>query len=204
MFNRSENSQNRGIVAYSSCAKSIFRGTGRRTAAASEPSWLRGSRLSRGQSMVEFALGATLALAVMLIGIQFALIGQSALAVSQSAEALARYAAQHPGALGGTTPQYNGKVTMPLPAAAQNLLPSSITTTTTATVNGKSVTTYDLTVNVATYSGSTTNTTNTPVQFDKVVVSLSYNAANRIVLPSTTLLGISFPSTLAASEAQMY
>ena len=173
-------------------------------AAASEPSWLRGSRLSRGQSMVEFALGATVALAVMLIGIQFALIGQSAVDVNQAAEALARYAAQNPGALGGATPQYNGAVAMPLPAAAQNLLPSSLITKTTATVKGKPVTTYDLTVNIASYTGSTTTTTNSPAQTDKVVISLSYNAANRIVLPSTTLLGISFPSNLSASEAQMY
>jgi Flp pilus assembly protein TadG len=154
--------------------------------------------------MVEFALGATVALAVMLIGIQFALIGQSAVAVNQAAEALARYAAQNPGALGGTTPQYNGTVAMPLPAAAQNLLPSSLTTSTTGTVKGKPVTTYDLTVNIASYQGSTTTTTNSPAQTDKVVISLTYNAANRIVLPSTSLLGISFPSSLSASEAQMY
>jgi hypothetical protein len=162
--------------------------------------------LSRGQSMVEFALGATLALAVMLIGIQFALIGQSALAVSQAAAALARYAAQNPGALGGpTTPLYNGQASMPLPAAAEQLLPASLTGSTTATVNGKQVTTYFLTVNVASYSGSTsTTTTNSPVQTDRVVVSLSYNAANQIVLPATSLLGISFPSTLAASDAQLY
>jgi hypothetical protein len=191
-------------MAYSSLAESIFRGSRRRTAAASEQSWLRGSRLSRGQSMVEFALGATVALAVMLIGIQFALIGQSALAVSQSAAALARYAAQHPGALGGTTPLYNGKASMPLPSEAQNLLPSSITGKSTATVKGKPVTTYDLTVNVATYKGSTATTTNSPAQTDRVVVSLSYDATKKIVVPPTTLLGISFPKTLASSDTQMY
>jgi hypothetical protein len=204
MFNNADNRQIAGVTACLSSVKSISRGSQQRAAAASTPSWLCGSRLTRGQSMVEFALGATVALAVMLIGIQFALIGQSALAVSQSAEALARYAAQHPGALGGVTPLYNGKATMPLPAEAENLLPSSITTQSTATVKGQPVTTYDLTVNVASFAGSTNNTTNAPVQTDRVVVSLSYNAANRIVLPSTTLLGISFPSTLAASEAQMY
>jgi Flp pilus assembly protein TadG len=200
MFNSADKSQKADVMACLSSVKSIFRGRRQRAAAASKPSWLCGSRLTRGQSMVEFALGATVALAVMLIGIQFALIGQSALAVSQAAEALARYAAQHQGALG----TYNGKATMPLPAEAENLLPSSITSTSTATVKGKPVTTYDLTVNIASYAGSTNNTTNTPVQTDRVVVSLSYNAANRIVLPSTTLLGISFPSTLTASEAQMY
>ena len=154
--------------------------------------------------MVEFALGATVALAVMLIGIQFALIGQSALAVSQAAAALARYASRNPGALGGTTPLYNGTVSMPLPGEAQNLLPSSITGSTTKTVKGKPVTTYDLTVNIATYSGNTAKTTNSPAQTDRVVISLSYDASRQIVLPASTLLGISFPSTLAASDTQMY
>ena len=43
----------------------------------------RRSRISRGQSAVEFALISTIALVVMLVGVQFALIGQAALAVSQ-------------------------------------------------------------------------------------------------------------------------
>jgi hypothetical protein len=174
-------------------------------AAASEPAWLRGSQLTRGQSMVEFAMGAAVALAVMLIGIQFALIGQSALDVSQAAAALARYAAQNPGALGGpTTPLFNGAAPMPLPGEAESLLPASLTGSSSATVKGKPVTTYNLTVNVASYSGSTATTTNAPVQTDRVVVSLSYDASNRLVLPSTTLLGISFPSTLTAADTQMY
>jgi Flp pilus assembly protein TadG len=204
MFNRFKKSQNGDVMPYSSLAKLILRGSTQRAAAASEPAWLSGSRISRGQSMVEFALGATVALAVMLIGIQFALIGQSALDVSQGAAALARYAAQNPGALGGNTPLYNGAVSMPLPGEAESLLPASLTGSTTKTVGGKPVTTYNLTVNVASYSGSTASTTNSPAQTDRVVVSLSYNAANRMVLPPTTLLGISFPSTLTAADTQMY
>jgi len=193
-------SQNASLVACLSSVKSILRRRRHRAPAASEPWWLGGSRLSHGQSMVEFALGATVALAVMLIGIQFALIGQSALAVSQGAAALARYAAHKPGALGS----YNGKVAMPLPGEAENLLPSSITGKTTATVKGKPVTTYDLTVNIASYAGSTTTPTDHPAQTDRVVISLSYDATKRIVLPPTTLLGISFPNTLASSDTQMY
>jgi Flp pilus assembly protein TadG len=202
MFNCADKSQNRGAKTRVPSVKSIFRRS--RATAGSERWWLCGSRLSHGQSMVEFALGATVALAVMLIGVQFALIGQSAVDVNQAAEALARYAAHNPGALGGATPVYNGTVAMPLPAAAESLLPASLTSSTTGTVKGKPVTTYDLTVNIASYKGSTTTTTNSPAQTDKVVISLTYNAANRIVLPSTTLLGISFPSNLSASEAQMY
>jgi len=154
------------------------------------PQWLRGSRISRGQSMVEFALGATLALVVMLVGIQFAIIGQSALAVSQGSSALARYAAVNPGAMG-----YNGTVT--LNTAEENLLSPSILTSTGGTA--------DLTVTINSYTGTTSTETSTPVASqDRVVIALSYNAASKIVLPSTTLLGITFPSTLTASDSQLY
>jgi Flp pilus assembly protein TadG len=152
----------------------------------------------RGQSTVEFALGATLALVVMIVGIQFAIIGQAALAVSQGASALARWAAVNPGGLG----TYNSSnVAMPLPTAAENLLSPTITSSTTS----GNTTTYDLTVGIASYQGSTTTTTSTPIAAqDRVVISLSLNAAKKIVLPSTTLLGISFPTTLTASESQLY
>jgi hypothetical protein len=200
MFNRSEKSQNADAMGFSLSIKSIFPGSREKTAAPSKRSWLRDSRLSAGQSMVEFAIGATVALAVMLIGIQVALIGRPALAVNQAASALARFAAEQPGGLG----TYNGAVTMPLPAAAEQLLPSSLTTSTTTGSGKNQVTTYDLTVTVNSYSGSTTTQTNSPVQTDKVVINLSYNAASKIVLPSATLLGMSFPSTLTASDSQMY
>lgn len=136
-------------------------------------------------------MGATVALAVMLIGIQFAIIGQSALAVSQGASALARYAAVNPGSLGTDNGSVSGSA---LPTAAQNLLSSSILT------NSGS----DLTVTIASYTGTTTTTTSSPQYTDRVVISMSYNAANKIVLPSSTLLGISFPTTLTASDSQMY
>ena len=152
---------------------------------------------SRGQSTVEFAIGASLALVVTLVGVQFAIIGQAALAVSQGASALARYAAVNPGGLG----TYNGAATMPLPTGAENLLSPTITSS--STTGG--TTTYDLTVNVASYQGSTNTTTSSPVAAqDRVVISMSYNAAKKIVLPSNTLLGISFPTTLSASDSQLY
>src|SRR5258707_15408256 len=55
------------------------------------------SRLERGQSMAEFALLAPLFTFVVFLGITFAVIGQSALAVSQLAYNGARYAAVNPG-----------------------------------------------------------------------------------------------------------
>src|SRR5258708_21349287 len=80
----------------------------------------RRSRISRGQSAVEFALIATLVFAVMLVGVQFALVGQAYLAVSQGASALARYAAVNPNAFG----TYNG--TASVPSAALALLSPTI------------------------------------------------------------------------------
>jgi hypothetical protein len=123
---------------------------------------------------------------VMLVGVQFALIGQAALAVSQGSSALARYAAVNPGALGT-----NGSVT--LPTAASQLLSSSILT------NGGA----DLTTTIASYTGTTTTTTSTPGYTDRVVITLSYNAASKIALPNP-FFGITFPTALSASDSQMY
>src|SRR5258708_10252497 len=53
--------------------------------------------MERGQSMAEFALLAPLFLFVVFVAITFAVIGQSALAVSQLAYNGARYAAVNPG-----------------------------------------------------------------------------------------------------------
>jgi Flp pilus assembly protein TadG len=154
-------------------------------------------RNRRGQSTVEFAIGATLALVVTIVGVQFAIIGQAALAVSQGASSLARYAAVNPGGLG----TYNGTASMPLPSGAENLLSPTITTSSTS---GGS-TTYDLTVTVASYQGSTNTTTSAPVAAqDRVLVTMTYNAAKKIVLPSNTLLGITFPTNLTAQDSQLY
>jgi Flp pilus assembly protein TadG len=150
---------------------------------------LRRGLISRGQSMVEFALISTVAMMVMFVGIQFALIGQAALAVSQGSSALARYAAVNPGALGS-----NGTVTLTSGSAAQQLLSSSILTGT----NGS-----DLTVTIASYTGTTAVTTSSPGYTDRVVITLSYNAAGKIALPNP-FFGIRFPNTLAASDSQMY
>jgi len=150
----------------------------------------RSGRISRGQSAVEFALISTVTIMVMLVGVQFALIGQAALAVSQGSSALARYVAVNPGALGTS----NGSVAGgSLPTAAKNLLSSSLGTNSWG----------DLTVTVASYTGTTATTTSTPAYTDRVVLSMSYSAASKIALPNP-FFGISFPSTLTASDSQMY
>jgi Flp pilus assembly protein TadG len=164
--------------------------TKRQAGAKGYPHGSRKNRMSRGQSAVEFALMSSIALAVMLIGVQFALIGQAALAVSQGASALARYAAVNPGTMGPNS----SVAASALPSAAQQLLSSSILTNSGT----------DLTVTVASFTGTTTTTTSSPGYTDRAVVSMSYNAASKIFLPSSTLLGITFPTTLTASDSQMY
>jgi len=141
---------------------------------------------SRGQAMAELAMIAPIAIIILLVGIQFAMIGQAALALSQGASALARYAAVNPGVVGP-----NGTVTMT--TAMQQLLSSSILT------NGG----RDLTVSISSYTGTTTTPTSSPQYTDRLVISLSYNATSKIALPNP-FLGVRFPTTLSASDSQMY
>ncbi len=56
----------------------------------------RGKRGRNGQAMVEFALIAAVAMLILFLGIQFALLGQAALAVGQLAYQGARYASINP------------------------------------------------------------------------------------------------------------
>src|SRR5579863_10440759 len=100
MFNRAGAKQSAGVIS----------------GARSRRRWF-----SRGQAAVEFALISTVALMIMLVGVQYAMIGQAALAVSQCASAIARYAAVNESTIGAS---YSGSPT----AAMQALLSSSIGT----------------------------------------------------------------------------
>jgi Flp pilus assembly protein TadG len=153
-----------------------------------KPSRLRGKRFRRGQTMVEFALGATLTLVVMVVGVQFAIIGQVVLALNQGASTLARYAAVHPGTV-------SSGAASSLPIPAQQLLSPTL-----LTGSGS-----DLTVTVSSLKPDGSSEAGTPIQGqDQVIINLSYNAAKKVVLPSSTLLGLSFPTTLTASNSQLY
>jgi len=175
MFNRTYAKQNTGV-----------NGCSRR---------LRRSQIGRGQTMVEFAMVSVLALVVIMIGIQFALIGQSALALSQGASAIARYAAVHESTLGAS---YSGAPT----AAMQNLLSSTLGT------NGWG----DLTVTITSLKGgtvATTTTTPTPMT-DRAAVTLDYVATSKLMLPNPFMKipgffpGINFPTALSAQDQQLY
>lgn len=140
----------------------------------------------RGQAAVEFAIIAVVALIVLLVGIQFAMLGQAALAVSQASDAIARFAAVNPGQLGP-----NG--TVPLNSTIEQLVSSTLLS------NGGN----DLTISIASFSQNTTTTTSSPTMGDRAVVSISYNASSKIILPNP-FLSIPFPSNLTANEVEMY
>ena len=168
MPGRSDTKQNRDVAAFSPAT----------------------SRICRGQLAVEFALISTVAMMVMLVGVQFAIIGQAALALSQGASAIARYVAVNE-PLGSVSASYSGNPS----AAMQAVLSSSILTHSGA----------DLTVTINSYKGGTAaTTTSTPVAtVDRAVVTLSYNAASKIGLPNP-FLGITFPTALSASDSELY
>jgi Flp pilus assembly protein TadG len=137
------------------------------------PSQLITRALQRGQAAVEFALLSTLALALLVVGIQFAIIGQAALAVSQASYLGAR-------------------------AASVN---ETLTSDTLSTTISKQIS--------PTISGATVSMTNTadpscgpPRSYGcPISVTVTYNAASKIFLPSNTLLGLTFPTTLTATES---
>ena len=177
-------------------AKSVsWRSTGAAAVLARAPR-LRRSRINRGQSM-EFAMISIVALLLMVVGIQYALLGAAAVAVSQGSSSLARYCALNPGAFG----TYNGKAST-LPAGATELLSPTICPANTSCPS--------LTVNITSYSGTTTTTTNAPVFGDRCIVSLSYNATSKLALPNPFLQipgifpGVTFPTTFTGAESQLY
>jgi Flp pilus assembly protein TadG len=149
--------------------------TGHAPAAKSSWSRLRRGRISRGQSAVEFAMISVVALVVMLIGIQFALIGQAALAVSQASY------------LGARAASVDATLT-------SDSLATQISSQMSPTITGASVT---LTPTGAATCGP-------PRTFGcPFTVAVTYDASSKIFLPSNTLLGITFPTSLTFSESAM-
>jgi Flp pilus assembly protein TadG len=148
------------------------------------------SRIGRGQAMVEFALIATLVMMVLLVGVQFAIVGQAALSLSQGASAIARYVAVNE-PLGKVSSSFSGNPT----ADMKGLLSSAILTNSGG----------DLTVTVNSYQGGTTSTPAvTPrATIDYAIVTLTYDASKKIALPNP-FLGINFPTSLSASDSQVY
>ena len=99
---------------------------------------------------------------------------------------MARYAAVNPGTVGT-----NGSVA--LTTAIKQLLSPTIMS------NGGN----DLTITIASYTGTTSTTTNSPQYTDRLVMTISYSATSKVALPNP-FLGITFPTTLRSSDSQMY
>ena len=155
-------------------------------------------RKGRGQAAVEFALVLTVAMIVLFVAVQFALIGQIALALGQMNYQAARYAAIHPGCGKGST-----------------TCPNSSTCNQTAgdpDVNSTAVYCYALSVASPTIlSGSIKTFTVFPdpgtVGPDRtfgtsVTVTVVYNVQSQLFLPNP-FLGLTFPTFLNSTEPAM-
>jgi len=130
-------------------------------------------RSHSGQAAVEFAMISTLALAVMVVGIQLAIIGQAALAVSQASYLGARAASVDETLTTGT-------------------LSSAVASKISPTISGASFT----------LSNTADPTCGPPRAYGcPITVTVSYNASSKIFLPSNTLLGLTFPTNLTATES---
>jgi Flp pilus assembly protein TadG len=126
---------------------------------------------SGAQSMVEFAFALPVLLIVLVVGIQFAIIGEAALALGQVNYQGARYAAVNGNATQDQVNTYMLSVASP-----------------TISANG------------GTYL-HTTLTGGPPCTFGSpVTVSLTYDASNLLALPNP-FLGIQFPVQLTSSES---
>lgn len=144
----------------------------------SRPSRLRSVFIrlrTRGQAMVEFAMVLTVALFVLLLGIQYALIGQAALAINQLAYQGARYASVNDSADQSAVASYMLQVGSPT-----------------------------ITANNGQYLTITLNPNTTPRTFGQTVtVGISFNASGEIFLPNPFFGVITFPTTLTTQESAM-
>lgn len=137
-----------------------------------------------GQAMVEFALLATLFFVVVLVGVQFAIIGQAALAVSQASYVGARAAS------------VNTNLTN---ASIQSAIANQIS----PTINNATVTMTNTADPSCTAGTGGTRSFGCPIN-----VTVTFDATNKLFLPKTwTILGvntgITFPTNLTATESAM-
>jgi hypothetical protein len=126
--------------------------------------------------MVELAMTLTLALMVLIVTIQFAIIGDAALAVTQLAYAGARYAAVNPTYNQSTIATYMKSIASPAISDIQ---------------------TTDIAVTPDVTPSTPQRTFGTSVQ-----VSVVYQLKNKLFLPNP-FLGISFPTTLSGIQTTM-
>jgi Flp pilus assembly protein TadG len=139
----------------------------------------------RGQAMVEFALIATLSMVVLLVGIQFAIIGQAALAVTQASY------------LGARAASVNSSLT-------SNSLQTAIANQMSPTISGATVTLTNTTDSTCTAGPGGTRSFGCPIN-----VTVTYDATPKLFLPAQwTMLGtgtnlITFPTSLTSTQSAM-
>jgi Flp pilus assembly protein TadG len=124
----------------------------------------------RGQAMVELALVMPIILFVMLIGVQFALIGTAELGLGQADYQGARYAATNPTASQSAIQNYLVSIASPIISAGGGKYLSASLSPAPPCTFGSSVT-----------------------------VSVTFDANHLVVLPNP-FFGISFPTSLTNSE----
>jgi Flp pilus assembly protein TadG len=129
---------------------------------------------SRGQAMVEFAITLSLAMILLFVTVQFALIGNAALAVTELAYVGARYAS----------------VNNTLDSTAIATYMKSIASPTINENNGG-----DLSITLTPQAAP--RTFGTPL-----TVTISYNLQNKLFLPNP-FLGIQFPTILQNIQTTM-
>jgi len=131
-------------------------------------------KLSRGQAIVEMAIVITILTFVMVVAIQFALLGSALLALNQVTYQGARYASVNPST--DQTTVYNYMLSVGSP---------TITSSGGANLN-------------VSLSPSTTPRTS----FSTVTVSSTLNTKNFIVIPNP-FFGVTLPTTLTATQSAM-
>jgi Flp pilus assembly protein TadG len=154
---------------------------------------------TRGQAAVEFALVLTIAMIVLFVSVQLALIGHASVALGQMNYQGARYAAVHPTATVSDVAKY--MVSIGSPFVTKNC-GSSLTVTMIEKDKDGTVTSTKGPVTGPLCPPPAPPATPARPFNSQVTVNISYDAASQFVLPNP-FLGISFPLTLTSSESAM-
>ena len=133
-----------------------------------------GGAARRGQAMAEFAFILPLAMIVLIVSIQFAILGGAALSLNQLAYAGARYAAVNPNSNQAAISSYMKSIASPM-------------------IGEKGGANIGVTVTPST----------APRAFGtQVQVAVSYNLSSKLFLPNP-FLGISFPTSISGVQTTM-
>jgi Flp pilus assembly protein TadG len=148
--------------------------------------------ITRGQAAVEFALVLSVGLIILVVAIQMALVGETALALGQVNYQGARYAAIHQCATASDVAAYMTSVASPT-LVGSNCGGNMVVTLTD--VNGS---------NSSSGSCASPGCDGTPRTFgSQVTVSVVYTIPSSQMFLPNPFLGISFPTSLSSSEAAM-